>query len=1171
MAFHTYIHICENKTTKDYDLDSYKKDKIIIGRKADCDIIVKNAHVSGYHGCFFKENDKWLYQDLNSSNGSFLNDKKIITTELDDNIVIRIGTLDNNVLVKVTDESKRIPLLHKEKKEKKDGYNKLILFLSVALGMVAIAILGIILFKKEDSKSGGGGGSVSSGKLYGDVRALIDKECLEYIEEFELYCVPEDFSGFKGTFEGDKSDFESVSFTIEDAYGVIVFEGDISFEEEEWSIPEPAMMMGENTLIVKAVNKGGVESSDQITFTNGYEEYLENVNIDLEDRDDDGLIAYIETCIGTDDNNPDTDGDGLSDYVEYLMTGTDPTKYDTLEDGICDADRDSDDDGLTNRFEVDAETDPGVADTDGDGLSDGDEVNTYKTDPLLADTDSDEATDCWEIENGSNPLENDNSFEVYVEAGTIDMPVMAAIRADYEGNPECVCIREADNNVLMSQEMVGYIGSPYQLEFGSKVNDATLTMKYNPDCLTNGDDVAIYELDEETQLLFEIESSKTEDFTVTAKVDHAANYVLLDKTKIEESLNVDIKTEDDLAKIVTKVAFVIDYSKSMDDNDPNYERINIVRNYLGNLRNGKDEVSIIKFARYATTLVSMTTDIDQCTNAIGNIVNNDGTSNGCEGNNEAGTNGSDGLRKALDEFEYNDEKNDMCRAIVFLTDGEDTVASYDYNELVEEAVAKHVSVYSISLGDAEEETLRMLSEKTGGTFYRASEISDDDPKLVDVFDKIQGETIPDTDTNGDGINDYYTKKICDGKLLSGTGKKPFGKYTYDEVNSNSDLDGDGLLNGEEIVITELNGRVYVKMVSSPIEVDSDMDGYDDKSDNRPMKWDVGDRDLAIFASLSYCDGSDFKKSMYTEDDINKQSENELSGSFYKYASLSSVDKGICEKWIIDDYIVEDLTDKEQFSVTIYKCQNNVVLSYRGSGAFEKEFDEWMDNILGYGVRNCHGEEIYARKVARDVANSYPNCNIYITGHSLGGYLAQIGASEMLAETDVIPAGVVYFDGMGINFTDNSGIMDYIDKYAELSNNEDWQKLREDGEQQRLLHLKDIENLKEYYKDGNKLVLYNVYGDIVSALGKHYGDIISYKPPDEYAISIHNNNKNTDDLSKTQKYIIMKMADEITDEKIYKYYKEYKEKYEIESLFEYLELTHSRPSFYYYLHQGNRKP
>ncbi|MGD1073641.1 MAG: Ig-like domain-containing protein [Bryobacteraceae bacterium] len=66
---------------------------------------------------------------------------------------------------------------------------------------------------------------------------------------------------------------------------------------------------------------------------------------------------------------------------------------------------DPDHDGLTNLQEFQLGTNPINPDTDGDGLTDGDEVNKYHTNPLLADTDGDEIPDGVEITTGTNPLD----------------------------------------------------------------------------------------------------------------------------------------------------------------------------------------------------------------------------------------------------------------------------------------------------------------------------------------------------------------------------------------------------------------------------------------------------------------------------------------------------------------------------------------------------------------------------------------------------------------------------------------------------------------------------------------------------------------------------------------------------------------------------------------------
>ena len=160
------------------------------------------------------------------------------------------------------------------------------------------------------------------------------------------------------------------------------------------------------------------------------------------DIDGDGLGHIEEIEAGSDPHDPDTDGDGLSDYDEVMEHGTDPTDEDSDDDGLYDKneldggtdpldedtdddglldgeeglkgtdplDEDSDDDGLLDGEEADYGTDPMDADTDDDGLDDGAEVS-QGTDPTSTDTDGDGCDDAEELSNGSDPLDPEDDCD----------------------------------------------------------------------------------------------------------------------------------------------------------------------------------------------------------------------------------------------------------------------------------------------------------------------------------------------------------------------------------------------------------------------------------------------------------------------------------------------------------------------------------------------------------------------------------------------------------------------------------------------------------------------------------------------------------------------------------------------------------------------------------------
>lgn len=182
---------------------------------------------------------------------------------------------------------------------------------------------------------------------------------------------------------------------------------------------------------------GYFEANIGLNFTKPYKEKKKALPVVVDqkllDSDNDGLTDWDEINVyGTDPFNKDTDGDGLSDGDEVLKYKTDPLNKDTDGDGLTDGDevliyktdplkKDTDGDGLTDGDEVLIyKTNPLKWDTDGDGLSDGDEVLIHKTNPLKMDTDGGGMNDGAEVKLGLDPLDaSDDLFELIKGEKTI--------------------------------------------------------------------------------------------------------------------------------------------------------------------------------------------------------------------------------------------------------------------------------------------------------------------------------------------------------------------------------------------------------------------------------------------------------------------------------------------------------------------------------------------------------------------------------------------------------------------------------------------------------------------------------------------------------------------------------------------------------------------------------
>ncbi|WP_028866621.1 LruC domain-containing protein [Psychromonas hadalis] len=120
----------------------------------------------------------------------------------------------------------------------------------------------------------------------------------------------------------------------------------------------------------------------------------------------------------------DSDGDGLSDMDEINILGTDPM------------DSDSDNDGLTDREEITIyQSDPQLVDTDNDGLTDLEEAVIYHSDPTLIDSDNDGFTDFDEVMfTKTDPTLVDSDNDGFTDQQEITEMNTSPILADTDGD-----------------------------------------------------------------------------------------------------------------------------------------------------------------------------------------------------------------------------------------------------------------------------------------------------------------------------------------------------------------------------------------------------------------------------------------------------------------------------------------------------------------------------------------------------------------------------------------------------------------------------------------------------------------------------------------------------------------------------------------------------------------
>ena len=254
-------------------------------------------------------------------------------------------------------------------------------------------------------------------------------------------------------------------------------------------------------------------------------EIINRSNPLLQDTDEDGLTDFQEVSVtntdprdndsdddGILDGHVDSDGDGISDANELNKTFT--SIYISRTNGlISDADADQDGDSISNADELLVGLHPSKVDSDGDGVPD---IEEYNNDPTgesgqLTDSDDDGLTDKKEDEIGTDPLNSDSDYDGLLDKEEVDLgtdPLSVDSDNDFlrDGIDDAPLNFDADNDSI-PDGIEEYLGTIRDLSDSDQ------------DGISDGDEVWVFAYENDSDSFIRI--GKDKDINLNSKVQNS--------------------------------------------------------------------------------------------------------------------------------------------------------------------------------------------------------------------------------------------------------------------------------------------------------------------------------------------------------------------------------------------------------------------------------------------------------------------------------------------------------------------------------------------------------------------------------------------------------------------------------------------------------------------------